>query len=149
MKRYLISLAAVAVVGAIALLALRTGDTSEAAGPPPNVISVFGKVPGTNLAVHIIAVVPAGRSASDVAAEARAAHGAAPFSSADFSLTGLNWDTDSDPTATATVLQSYNPASDPSGGGGTALAATQGTWNGVTGATSQSTTGAPPVAARR
>ena len=72
MKNYLFFTAAVALAAALAFSLLGRGEQAQAAGAP-QVISVFGKVPGTNLAVHITAVVPEGRSSQAVAAEVLAA----------------------------------------------------------------------------
>ena len=89
---------------------------AQAAPPQGEVISVLGlsHAHGNDLVVHIIAVVPPGRGASDVAAEVLAEHGARPFKSADYKLSGLKWDQFFDGNNTNNqVVQSYNPANQP------------------------------------
>lgn len=133
MKRYLISLTAVAVVSAIALLALRAGDTSEAAGPP-QVVSAFGvkQIQGQDVIVHVTVVVPPGRDAATVANAALRGLGAQPLGSAAATATGLLWDQFSDDDASNdSVTQNYNPANAPTGAA-QALTNSQNTWSNVT-----------------
>ena len=137
MKHYLFLTATIAFVTALALSLLGSGSQTEAAGGP-QLISVFGEVPGSDLRVHVTAVVPSGRSVPDVAREVLAAHGARPIGSSEFTTTGLVWDQFSDGNAgNDFVTLNYNDGSsktdnDPLGGGGqTALANSMATWTAV------------------
>jgi predicted secreted protein len=99
------------------------------------VISVLGaaQVKGQKVFVHITVVVPPGANANQAALAALKEQGARPLRSDEFSTTGLVWDQyfDIEPDNDS-VLQHYNPANDPTGGGGkSALLNTHITWTGV------------------
>lgn len=122
------------VVSAATTVAAGNGD-----GGRPRVISILGvaKVLGQDVIVDVLAVVPPGANANEVAAAALAEQGARPFGSASlgsgggFTLTGLVWDV-------LPVFQNYNPGSpktklEPAslnGNGLTALTNTHATWGG-------------------
>jgi hypothetical protein len=93
----------------------------------PSIISVFGKA--GSLLVHEWVVVPPGADANAVAANALAAQGARRISSAQFTTEGLTWPQFTDASGNVDVFQNYNPASDPSGGGLTALQDSENTWS--------------------
>ena len=83
--------------------------------------------------MHILAVVPEGGNAADVAQGALAVQGARPFTSADFSLTVLDWnDAPGNGPGDVEVTQNYNPSREPAGGT-FALTSSQATWSGVAG----------------
>ena len=121
------------VLSALFLSLALVGTTpaqAQAAGPA--VVSVFGKA--GSLLVHAWVVVPPGADANAVAADALASRGARRISSTEFTTEGLNWPqfSDSNP-GNDYVAQYYNPASDPTGGGGgTALTNAEHTWTAVT-----------------
>ena len=97
------------------------------------VIGVFGKIPGKDLIVHILVVLPPGADKSGAVSEALRQQGAVPWVHDEFSTTVLVWDqfSDSDPNNNS-VTQYYNSNNDPTGNGGlTALSNTYGSWNGV------------------
>ena len=113
------------------------GNEAEAKGSRQFIaIDGAGNVGGQPALVHILAVVPVGGNAADVAQGALAAQGARPFTSADFSLTGLDWNDSpgADPDF-VTVTQNYNPSGDPTPGsvGAAVLDASQVTWTAVAG----------------
>lgn len=89
---------------------------------------------GHQVTVHVIYFVPAGQNENAIAAQALAEQGARPVAN-HYSTTGLVWDQFSDGVAgNDFVVQNYNPANDPLGGGGlTALLNTHNTWNSVGG----------------
>ena len=76
------------------------------------IVSAFGKVPGQDLIVHVLVLVPQGSDKNEIANEAVRQQGARPIDHTEFSLTGLNWPTD-DETGNVLVTQNYNPADDP------------------------------------
>ena len=90
----------------------------------PQVVSKFGQaqVAGRDVIVHVTVVVPRGANPNQVALDALRNQGARPFQGDEFSTTGLVWDQfyDSDPS-NDTVIQNYNPANDPTGGGASTL----------------------------
>lgn len=95
-------------------------------------MAAFGKanIGGQELIVHTVSVVPSGRSADDVAAESLAGQGARPISPAEFSLTGLTWDTVG---GVASPVFNYNPANDPFDGiSGVPIQGGLTGWNGIT-----------------
>jgi len=98
------------------------------------IIGVTGFVPGKNLTVHILVLVHPGENRNEVAAAALAEQGARPFTSQEYSLTGLVWDqfNPGNPTADE-VVQYYNPAGDPSENtiGESILLNTHDTWTNV------------------
>ena len=107
---------------------------SAQAGLPTRVIAVdgVGNVGGQPALVHILAVVPPGDDAAQVARGALAAQGARPFTPADFSLTGsVDWN--SYPGVDDSVTQYYNPAGEPANAGDwrAAYLAGQAAWTGV------------------
>ena len=99
----------------------------------PQMVSAMGTVPGKDLNVHIWVLVPHGADKNEIVTQALAKHGAQPFVSEKFTETGLYWDQFGDAALDNDfVTQHYNPANDPSGGGGlVALLNTHSTWNGV------------------
>ncbi len=76
------------------------------------VVSAFGKVPGQDLFVHVLVLVPQGSDKNEIANEAVRQQGARPIDHTEFSLNGLNWPTD-DKTGNVLVTQNYNSADDP------------------------------------
>ena len=120
------------MLAALLLVALAASPISADKGKG-EVIGVTGIVPGQDLIVHIIALVPAGSNRSDIAKQVLANQGARAMTSEEFSTTGLLWDQFFDAANTIpSVIQNYNPANDPLGGQGlVALNASQGTWNSV------------------
>jgi len=95
------------------------------------VVSAFGKVPGQDLIVHVLVLVPQGSDKNEIANEAVRQQGARPIDHTEFSLNGLNWPQTN--PGTVLVTQNYNSfVGDPTGGAGlTALQNTYVTWNGV------------------
>ena len=109
-------------------------QTSMETGGGPSLIGVYGEIPGRDLFVHIVAVVPPGRDKNDVARDVLRGQGARPLGSDDFSTTGLVWDQFFDERAgNDVVTQYYNPEGDPTGGARIPLLATQSTWGQVAG----------------
>jgi len=96
------------------------------------VVSAFGKVPGQDLIVHVLVLVPQGSDKNEIANEAVRQQGARPIDHTEFSLSGLEW-TDTNTAGNVFVNQSYNSAGDPTVGGAglTALLNTHTTWTGV------------------
>jgi hypothetical protein len=133
---------ATAVAFAAGVASLRQGGSApagEAAGVS-RVVSVLGiaQVQGEEVFVDIWLVVPVGqdeRAAADAALRAQGAQRATAgdLQSAEFTTSGLVWDQFFDPDPDNDyVVQNYNAAGDPTGGGGqAALTATQATWTGV------------------
>lgn len=111
------------------------------------VIGVTGIVPGKDLIVHVIALVPPGADRSEVAKEALASQGARPLTKEEFSLTGLVWDQFAEGNAAPdTVEQNYNPNNDPLNGGGlAALQRTHTAWTGVDGSIFELSIGDPNI----
>lgn len=109
--------------------------TANAQNPneSPQMVSAMGTVPGKDLNVHIWVLVPHGADKNEIVTQALAKHGAQPFVSQKFTETGLYWDQFGDESLDNDfVTQHYNPANDPSGGGGlVALLNTHSTWNSV------------------
>jgi hypothetical protein len=99
---------------------------------PPEVISVFGKIPGKNIVVHAWVVIPPGADKNEVAKNALQQQGARPWAPEKFETSGLFWDQFSDGNpGNDFMTQNYNPKNDPTGGGETALLNTHYTWNAV------------------
>ena len=104
------------------------------------VVGVFGKIPGKDIIVHVLAVIPPGAGKNEVAREALRQQGARPWQHDEFSTTGLVWDQliDADPTNDF-VVQNYNPGSgttedDPTEGAGEiALLNSHSSWTNVSG----------------
>ncbi len=94
------------------------------------IVSAFGKVPGQDLIVHVLVLVPQGSDKNEIANEAVRQQGARPIDHTEFSLTGLEW-TQTDNAGNVIVIQRYNPSGDPTGGGLGALLDTHTTWTGV------------------
>jgi len=97
------------------------------------VIGVSGIVPGKNLLVHIWVVVPPGSDRNEAASAALASQGARPFTSEEYTLTGLVWDQFNDSNSENDfVVQNYNSKNDPTNGNGiTALLNTHNSWNSI------------------
>ncbi len=116
------------------LLSLLTAVNGQVLAQSARVVSKFGQaqVGGRGVIVHVTVVVPRGADPNQAALAALRDQGARPFQGDEFSTTGLVWDqfSDSDPT-NDTVIQNYNPADDPTGGGLNALWNTHLTWTGV------------------
>ncbi|MCH8324390.1 MAG: proprotein convertase P, partial [Thaumarchaeota archaeon] len=97
------------------------------------VVSAFGKVPGQDLIVHVLVLVPQGSDKNEIANEAVRQQGARPIDHSEFSLNGLNWPQTS--PNTVLVTQNYNPADDPNKDelvtGEDALKKTHKTWTDV------------------
>ncbi len=75
------------------------------------IISAFGKVPGQDLIVHVLVLVPQGSDKNEIANEAVRQQGAKPIDHTEFSLTGLEWTPDA--AGDVLVTQNYNPTDDP------------------------------------
>ena len=75
------------------------------------VVSAFGKVPGQDLFVHVLVLVPQGSDKNEIANEAVRQQGARPIDHSEFSLTGLEWTPDE--AGNVLVTQNYNPTDDP------------------------------------
>ncbi len=105
----------------------------DSAPGKPDVIGVSGIVPGKNLLVHIWVVVPPGSDRNEAASAALASQGARPFTSEEYTLTGLVWDQFNDSNSgNDFVVQNYNPKNDPTNGNGLiALLNTHASWNSV------------------
>lgn len=99
------------------------------------VVSAFGKIPGQDLYVHILVLVPQGSDKNEIANEAVRQQGARPIDHTEFSLTGLAWDKVPG-TNNVLVKQYYNDANDPNNlspiTGEMALLATHSEWNSAT-----------------
>ena len=101
---------------ALTLVAVLLATSSVVAQGRPEVIGVWGEIPGRDLVVHAWVVVPAGADHAEAAREALAAQGARPIQSAPFSETGLQWPQFTDGDATNDfVVQNYNPSDQPAG----------------------------------
>ena len=120
-----------AILAAVLLAALAASPVGAKNGGG-EVIGVTGIVPGQDLMVHVIAVVPAGAKRSEVAKQALANQGARAMTKEEFSTIALHWDQffDTDPNNDK-VIRNYNPSNDPTGGGLAALLASQSIWNDV------------------
>ena len=94
------------------------------------IVSAFGKVPGQDLIVHVLVLVPQGSDKNEIANEAVRQQGARTIDHTEFSLTGLEW-TQTDNAGNVIVIQRYNPSGDPTGGGLGALLDTHTTWTRV------------------
>ena len=122
-----------AAVLAVLLVAM-FGVNSQVLGQSARVVGKFGQaqVEGRDVIVHVTVTVPPGADANQVALDAIRNQGARPFQSDEFSTTGLVWDQFFDgESETDQVVQHYNPANDPTGGGLNALWNTHVTWTEV------------------
>jgi hypothetical protein len=124
--------AAVALVGAAPSFAADRDAQSR-------VIAVDGvSKHRSDMRVEILVEVPAGASAREAGDRALEAQGAKrppePPQSAAYTFTGLRWDT-------ARVVQSYNPAGQPTTAAATALSNTYNDWSSVPGSTFQISSG--------
>ena len=116
MKRIPILVLAALILSLTLGASLGFGGDDAAAQGAPQVIGVdgVGNVGGEPVLVHILAVVHPGENAAAVARAVLAAQGARPFTSADFSLTGLDWNDDpGDVPGQVTVTQNYNDSNAP------------------------------------
>jgi len=123
-------------VGAALLFAPRHASAGPGDGGP-TVVGVFGaaEVNGQQVGVHILAVVPPGRSEASVKAEVLRENNARGIGSANFTTTGLVWDATKTPGGNHYLVQRYNGTKDPTGGSGlNDLKATESTWSGAGGA---------------
>ena len=117
---------------AIALMLLAAIPQDSAA--QVRIVSRFGEanVGNERVLVHVTVAVPPGADANAVAEDALRGQGARPFQGDEFSTTGLVWDQFSDAdSGNDKVIQNYNPANDPTGGGFNALQSTHLTWTEV------------------
>lgn len=125
------------VISALMLSLIAFPLSATAQGPnsveKPQVVSALGKVPGKDLIVDVLVVVPPGADKNEVANEALRNQGARPFTHDEYSTIALFWDQfgDNNP-GNDFVTQNYNPKNDPTNGNGeTALLNTHSTWNNV------------------
>ena len=98
------------------------------------VVSAFGKVPGQDLIVHVLVLVPQGSDKNEIANEAVRQQGARPIDHTEFSLTGLVWDKVLG-TNNVLVKQYYNDFNEPNNlsiTGDTALQDTHIEWSNAT-----------------
>ena len=111
---------------------LADAENSNGKGKP-QVISGIGKVPGKDLYVDVLVLVPEGSDPQDVVAKALAKQGARPIGVQQYQFTGLVWDQFGDNSLTNDfVTQNYNPANEPANvNGRTVLGNTHSTWNNV------------------
>lgn len=127
-------LSILAIFAAILLAALAASPVGANNGKG-EVIAITGIVPGQDMIVHILALVPPGADRNEVAQQALANQGARAMTKQEFSTISLTWDQfdDLDPNNDVPVIQNYNPANDPTGGGALAeLLSTQADWTAVT-----------------
>jgi len=97
----------------------------------PQVVSGIGKVPGKDLYVDVLVLVPEGSDPQDMVAKALAKQGARPIGNQQFSETGLVWDQFKDNNLDNDfVKQNYLPTGEQVDGL-TVLTNTHNTWNGV------------------
>ena len=131
MRRMKKQFSILAIMAAILLAALAASPVSANNGQG-EVIAVTGVIPGQDLMVHVIALVPSGANRNDVANAALAAQGARAITAEEYSTIGLLWDqfSDSNP-GNDFVDQYYNPANEPSGVSVAQLKASQAAWNDV------------------
>ena len=99
----------------------------------PQVVSGIGKVPGKDLYVDVLVLIPEGSDPQDVVAKALAKQGARPIGVQQYQFTGLVWDQFGDNSLSNDfVTQNYNPADEPANvNGRTVLGNTHSTWNNV------------------
>ncbi len=111
---------------------LADAENSNGKGKP-QVVSAIGKVPGKDLYVDILVLVPEGSDPQDVVAKALAKQGARPIGGQPYQFTGLVWDQFGDNSLSNDfVTQNYNPANEPANvNGRTVLGNTHSTWNNV------------------
>jgi hypothetical protein len=99
------------------------------------IMAVSGIVPGKDLIVHIVFAVPHGTDKAKAAIDALAKQGARPFTSEEYSFTGLVWDQFGDSDSTNDyVKQYYNSKNVPANigdAGRQALINSHLTWSGV------------------
>ena len=120
-----------AIMAALLLLALAASPVA-AKNSKGEVIGVTGFVPGRDLIVHIIALVPPGADRNEVAQQALADQGARAITKEEFSTISLTWDQfDELGNGDDFVLQNYNPAGQPAGVGPVQLTNSQTTWTDV------------------
>ncbi|HCL25881.1 MAG TPA: proprotein convertase P [Dehalococcoidia bacterium] len=123
----------ISILAVTAALLLAAIAASPVGAGRSEVIGVTAIVPGKDLVVHILALVPPGSSRSEVTNRVLAEQGARAITKAEYSLTGLVWDQfgDGNP-GNDFVTQYYNGADDPTSGNALAeLLASQNTWNAV------------------
>jgi len=100
------------------------------------IVSAFGKVPGQDLIVHVLVLVPQGSDKNEIANEAVRQQGARPIDHTEFALNGLVWDKEPG-TNNVLVKQYYNDANEPNNlvsstiTGEDALQATHSEWSNV------------------
>lgn len=122
------------VLGLITLALLSA--TGLLARPAARIVGAFGQsqAGGRNVMVHVVIGVPPGVDANQAALAALQDLGARPFQSQEFTTTGLVWDQFfSGGPGDDYVTEYHNPAEDPAGAGGEALASTQRSWPAVPG----------------
>jgi hypothetical protein len=119
------------------LFALALTTASVAAQGRAEIVATWGEIPGQNLLVHAVVVVPSGANRAGTIERALAAQGARPASPSAYTLTGLTWPQFGNAEAGDDfVSMNYNSANDPlsgsaTGDGADALAAAASTWTGV------------------
>ena len=86
-------------IGLLVTVTLVVTTSEKSSAKAPDLVSTFGKIdsPHGDLYVHVLAQVPDGSRAADVAAAAVYAQGARQISSAEFSLNGLVWSNTMEP----------------------------------------------------
>ncbi len=111
--------------------AISSSTQAHAVPEHPQVVAVFGKVPGQDLYAHVLVVISPGADKKQIVSEALRQQGLKPFDSLDFSTTGMVHDQFIDGTSNPVFIQNYNPANDPTGNGHAILKASQIIWNEV------------------
>jgi hypothetical protein len=120
-----------AIFAAILLAALAASPVG-ASGGQGEVIAVTGIVPGQDLVVHILALVPPGADRAEVAKQALANQGARAVTKQEFSTIAISWDQFFDSNDNNdTVTQHYNQANEADPAGHTVFALSQQSWNDV------------------
>ena len=121
-------LSILAIFAAILLVALAASPVGANNGKG-EIIGVTGIVPGQDLIVHILALVPPGADRNEVAKQVLASQGARSMTKQEFSEIDLTWDQFFDGTNNPSVTQYYNSADQPAGVTATQLTNTQVTWS--------------------
>lgn len=120
-----------AIMAAILLAALAASPVGANSGRG-EVIGVTGIVPGQDLIVHILALVPPGANRNEVAKEALANQGARALTSQGFTTIDITWDQfDVLGDGNDFVEQYYNPDNQPAGVSSVQLSDAQATWTHV------------------
>ena len=124
-------LSILAIFAAILLAALAASPVAANNGKG-EVIAITGIVPGQDLVVHILALVPPGADRAEVAKVALANQGARAVTKQEYTTISISWDQFFDSgNSNPSVTQNYNPSGEPDGDSYTKLTNSQGTWSGV------------------